>query len=219
MNEWVLILIQDTFHFGKSFWTDEKEYNPSGGETGFDQQETKLPSYWNTSFSKICLGMMFDQQLRFIVIYKKADSLYSLIADRKYRNTSLSRDTGKKLLDDHASLQLNCNKEGFNIECHNSEASARIGIVTNNEDSCHSCDSRLGFGTKGRIDAKNTCGNVALTMHKADNGDKRIKAMGYVLVQWMEFTLLIKFVLQRCCSYKDNLLSLEPHSHRQNMFS
>ena len=55
-----LILIQDTFHFGKSFWTDEKEYNPSGGETGFDQQETKLPSYWNTSFSKICLGMMFD---------------------------------------------------------------------------------------------------------------------------------------------------------------
>ena len=34
MNERVLILIQDTFHFGKSFWTDEKEYNPSGGETG-----------------------------------------------------------------------------------------------------------------------------------------------------------------------------------------
>ena len=170
MNERVLILIQDTFHLGKSFWTDEKEYNPSGGETGFDQQETKLPSYWNTSFSKICLGMMFDQQLRFIVISKQADSLYSLIADGKYRSTSLGRDTWKKLLGDHASLQLNCNKEGFNIECHNSEASARIGIVTNNEDSCHSCDSRLGCGTKGRIDAKNTCGNVAMAKHQADNG-------------------------------------------------
>ena len=201
--------MQDTFQFSKSYWTDENEYNPSGGETGFDQQETKLPTYWNTSFSKICLGMMFDQQLRFIVIYKQAYSLYSLIADGRYRNTSLGRDTWKKLLGDHASLQLNCNMEGFNAVCQNSEASARIGIVTNNEDSCHSCDSGLGFGTKGRIDAKNTCGNLA--MHEADNGNKDIKAMGYLLVQWMEFGWVIRFVLQRSCGYKDILLSLEPH--------
>ena len=177
--------MQDTFHFSKPYWTDENEYNPSGGKTGFDQQETKLPTYWNTSFSKICLGMMFDEQLRFIVINKQADSLYSLIADGKHRRTSLGRETWKTLLGDHASLQLNCNQEGFNTECSNDFTSARIGIVTNNEEPCNSCNSWLGFGTKGSIYNINTCGNVA--MHAADNGDKDIKAMGYVLVQWMEF--------------------------------
>ena len=125
--------------------------------------------------------MMFDEQLRFIVINKQADSLYSLIADGKHRRTSLGREAWKTLLGDHASLQLNCNQEGFNTECSNDFTSARIGIVTNNEEPCNSCNSWLGFGTKGRINNINTCGNVA--MHAADNGDKDIKAMGYVLVQ------------------------------------
>ena len=206
--------MQDTFQFSKSYWTDENEYNPSGGETGFDQQETKLPTYWNTSFSKICLGMMFDTKLRFIVINKQADSLFSLIADGEYHNTTLGRDMWKTLLGDHASLQRNCNMEGFNTECHDRKESARIGIVTNNEGNCHSCDSRLGFGTKGKIN--NTCGNVA--KYQADNGDKDIKAMGYVLVQWMEFGWVIRFALQRCGGCKDILLSLEPHLHQQNAF-
>ena len=50
----------------------------------------------------------------FIVVDKQANSLYSLIADEKYRSTSLGRDTWKTLLGSQASLQKNCNKEGFN---------------------------------------------------------------------------------------------------------
>ena len=125
--------------------------------------------------------MKIDQQLKFIVINKQADSLYSLIADGKYRNTSLGRDTWKNLLGNNASLQLKCNKEGFNSGCRGKIASARIGIVTNNEDDCNTCDSRLGFGTEGVVDENNTCGNAA--KHTPDNRDKYIKAMGYVLVQ------------------------------------
>ena len=59
---------------------------------------------------------------------------------------------------------------------------ARIGIVSNNENDCHSCDSRIGFGARGKHDNSNTCGNEA--MYSTDNGDKHIKAMGYILVQW-----------------------------------
>ena len=47
----------------------------------------------------------------------KANSLYSLIADEKYRNASLGRDTWKKLIGSEASLQVYCNTEGFNIMC------------------------------------------------------------------------------------------------------
>ena len=38
---------------------------------GVDSRETKLPLYWNRLFSKICLEMKIDQQLRFMVSTKK----------------------------------------------------------------------------------------------------------------------------------------------------
>ena len=164
------------------YWINYQGYNLPGGETGFDGQESKLPTYWNTSFSKICLGMKINQQLRFIVIHKQADSLYSLIADGQYRATSLGREKWKELIGSQGSLQYNCNKEGFNVVCSRSRSSkARIGIVSNNEDGCDSCNSRIGFGTAGRAGNLNTCGNEA--DGSPDNGDKHIKAMGYILVQ------------------------------------
>ena len=172
---------QRTFHFDSHFWSDRNAYNFAGGKTGFDLQETKLPSYWNTSFSKICLGMKIGQQTKFIVINKQANSLYSLIADGKYRATSLGRNTWKTLIGSQASLQRNCNKEGFNAVVNSSVSKARIGIISNQENECKSCDSRIGFGTGGLHDDSNTCGNEAT--YSPDNGDKHIKAMGYILVQ------------------------------------
>ena len=163
---------QNTFYHDSAYWSDKNAYNLPGGKTGFDLKETKLPTYWNTSFSKICLGMRIGHQEKFIVINKQANSLYSLIADGQYRATSLGRNTWKKLIGSSASLQLNCNKEGFNVL-----GRARIGILGNQENDCHSCDSRIGFGTE----TSNTCGNVA--SHSPDNGDRNIKAMGYILVQ------------------------------------
>ncbi|KAL9954480.1 hypothetical protein ACROYT_G042026 [Oculina patagonica] len=170
---------KDTFHYNSWYWSNKNEYNLQGGETGFDTQETKLPTYWNTSFSKICLGMKIDQQINFIVINKQANSLYSLIADGQYRATSLGRNTWKMLIGSQASLQTNCNKEGFNAAC--SSAKARIGFLGNNEKDCNSCDSRIGFGTGGAPDGSNTCGNEAVAA--PDNGHKHMKAMGYILVQ------------------------------------
>ena len=139
-------LFQDTFHYDSKLWSNKSDYNLPGGMTWFDTQETKLPSYWNTTFAKICLGIKIGNQTKFIVINKQANSLYSLIADGKYRATSLGRNTWKTLIGD-----------------------------------CHSPDSRIGFGTGGNPDNSNTCGNVAT--HSSDNGGKRIKAMGYILVQ------------------------------------
>ena len=126
--------------------------------------------------------MKINQQLRFIVIHKQADSLYSLIADGQYRATSLGREKWKELIGSQGSLQYNCNKEGFNVVCRNSGSSkAIIGIVSKNEDGCDSCDSRIGFGTGGNPNNSSTCGNEA--KYSTDNRDKYIKATGYILVQ------------------------------------
>ncbi|CAH3188003.1 unnamed protein product [Porites lobata] len=53
---------KQTFEYNSSFWSNKETFNLDGGKSGFDSQETKLPSYWNTSFSKICLGMKIGQQ-------------------------------------------------------------------------------------------------------------------------------------------------------------
>jgi len=170
---------KNTFHYGSEYWSDKTEYNLPGGKTGFDSQETKLPTYWNTSFSKICLGMKVNNQINFHVINKQANSLYSLIADGQYRATSMGRNTWMKLIGSQASLQRNCNKEGFNAECTSFFSKARIGILGNNEKNCTSCDSRIGFGTGtgGKHNDSNTCGNKARGSRK-----KNIKATGYILV-------------------------------------
>jgi len=170
-----------TFHYDAKYWSDKNEYNLPGGETGFDSQETKLPTYWNTSFAKICLGMKIGQELKYIVIDKQAESLYSLIADGQYHATLLRRDTWKKLIGPDASLQIACNTEGFNSRCTNLKTKARIGILGNGGNVCDSCDSKIGFGTKGHPFDSNTCGNAATD--ESDNGAKNIRAMGYILVQ------------------------------------
>ncbi|XP_027055645.1 uncharacterized skeletal organic matrix protein 5-like [Pocillopora damicornis] len=182
---WTMVMKMDgskqTFNYNSELWINTDDFNPQGGETGFDLNETKLPTYWNTSFSKICLGMKLGDLLRFTVIKKEASSLYSLIADGQYRETSLGRDTWKSLIGSDASLQLNCNTEGFNAVVKDQLSKARIGIIANNQNDCKSCDSRIGFGTGGSPDHSNTCGNTA--KHGGDNGDKHIKALGYILVQ------------------------------------
>ena len=61
------------------------------------------------------------------------------------------------------------------------QAKARIGIVSNEQNDCNSCNSRIGVGTGGYPDNSSTCGNEAV--HSPDNGEKHIRAMGYVLVK------------------------------------
>ena len=177
--------LQQTFRYDSPLWNNRETYNLEGGKTGFDTQETKLPTYWNKSFSKICLGMKVDQQLNFIVINMQASSLYSLIEDGQYRVTSRGRDGWKKLLGSKGSLQRNCSKEGFNLKANLGSKrhfqKARIGIFGNNEDNCVSPDSRIGFGSTGYPDSSNTCGNVARA--GGDNGNKNFKTVGYILVQ------------------------------------
>ena len=165
-------------------WSNKEIFNLDGGKTGFDSKETKLPSYWDTPFTKICLGMKVngEQDINFVVINKSAESLFSLISDGQRRNTSLGLATWKTLIGGQASLQTACMIEGFNAHgSRKDRARARIGILGDEVSSCDGFDSRIGFGTSGNVMDDNTCGNRAVS--SADNGNKNLKAMGYILVQ------------------------------------
>ena len=125
--------------------------------------------------------MKIGGQTNFILINQQASSLHSLIADGKYRSTSLGRNAWRSLVSG-SSFQPNCNKEGFNIVSDRGSgwSEARIGILGNNENDCQTADSYVGFGTGAHPYNSNTCGNAA--RWGGDKGDKNIKAMGYIFV-------------------------------------
>ena len=133
--------------------------------------------------------MKVGNGLRFVQIKYPGSSLYSLIADGSYRSTYLGRQKWKSLISS-SSLQYNCQREGFNaFGGHAHNARIRIGIIGNNEHDCDTTDSYIGFGGSssrvrrycGRTNIVNSCGNSASC--GPDNGDKEIKAMGYIFVR------------------------------------
>ena len=165
---------QDTFKWNSQYWKSKEPYNAAGGLDGLDKQETKLATYWTTPFNKVCIGMDDEAQRSFKSIEISADSLHALIAGGEYNKTSLGRHEWKGLLK-NGSLQINCNREGFNAQARHFKI--RIGILSNENDDCNSCDSYIGFGSSGDP----STGNRA--KYSPDNGDRNTKTFGYILVQ------------------------------------
>jgi hypothetical protein len=145
-------------------------------------------------FKEICLGMKVNNDLNFISISYQASSLYNVIADGRYRSTSIGRSKWLSLVRG-SGLQLRCNREGFNVHSLRPRFTnlqvVRIGILGNEgDDGCRSSDSYFGFGglskNKRGLHCKmpktsNTCGNAAYCMPPGKK--KEIPAMGYIFVR------------------------------------
>ena len=177
----LLIILQNTFAYDSALWTNKDVYKPDNAQDGIFGSETKTHSYYSAPFKKMCLGLQVGSALNWLPITRNADSLYSLIADNKHRDTNLGRDAWKSLISG-SSLQPHCNREGFNTYFKNTRV--RIGIFSNQENNCDSPDSRIGIGAAGNHCGQNNANSVGNEARCGpDNGDKSIRAMGYVLVQ------------------------------------
>ncbi len=122
--------------------------NVEAGLEGLTESETKLASYYNTPFTKVCLGMKVNNVTNWILLNHTASSLYSVIADGNYIETNAGRAEWVSLIKG-ASLQPKCNKEGFNLQ-PNPGMKLRIGFAGNNENNCNTSDSLIGFGIKDK---------------------------------------------------------------------
>ena len=150
--------LQNTFKYDPKLWTNHEEYLAANGATGFDEKETKLSTFSNTSFKIICVGMKQNWKLRFLPLNVRAKSMYSQIADGKFRPTHAAKESWLGLLRGSA-LQNNCNEQGFNVG-----GVVRIGMRANQENDCKSCDSWIGFGRSDKIKwlGSGTCGILPL---------------------------------------------------------
>lgn len=182
-------MFQETFSYSSPYWSNKRSFLPNNGKTGLDNMETKLPTYWSTPFTQLCVGMRVANSVQFIPIRYSANSLYDLLASGRFIATSLPYKTWKSLYRD-SSLQRNCKRQGFNVAAEDQHhARVRIGIIGNQENNCHTADSFIGFGASeasrrrycGKRNIVNSCGNSAYC--SPDNGDKEIRAMGYIFIR------------------------------------
>ena len=181
-----LFPLQTEFNYNSPYWSNKETYAAEDGLEGLTEKQTKLASYWNTPFDKICLGMKVNGVTKWIVINHKASSLFNVIADGVFKATNLGKNKWLSAMESSC-LQEYCNKEGFNMDLPGYRLAymkVRIGIVTNNENDCDTCDSCIGFGTSvgvwknGLEEKKTTCGNLPYC-DKPTNAP----AFGYIFVQ------------------------------------
>ena len=98
---------KQTFTYNSSLWSNRQTFNEDS--VAMNDVEAKFASYWALPFTELRLGMKSGTTTRWIVISLKATSLYSLIADGKYRSTSIGKTTWRSLLQ-QSSLQAHCNR-------------------------------------------------------------------------------------------------------------
>jgi len=147
----------------------------TAGQTGFDNYQTKMPSYWAMPFQKLCVGFKVNNTLNWTVIPYNGSSLYDVIApDVFVAVTGVNKTTWMSLIAG-SSLQQNCNQTGFNVY-----GFARLGIRANEQDDCLTCDSAIGFG----LGRSYSCGNFCVWHVGCSNGNMTIiRAHGYIMLQ------------------------------------
>ena len=115
---------------------------------------------------------------KWIQVDRHASSLFDVISDGNLKPTEAGKDLWKSLIN-RSYLQQNCNKEGFNLILGGMKV--RIGLIANNEDSCGSVDSCIGFGILvhlGGVKITSSCGNLYFNWPNKD-----IAAFGFILIK------------------------------------
>ena len=176
---WTLVLkvdgAKETFTYDSPLWTSDALLAPD--QTALDSTEAKLVAFHDVAFTEVALSLETTDQSAAVVLPVAAKSFAALISRETV--TMLGRETWLGLVNG-ASLQANCNAEGFSIV--RGSIKVRIGIIANNEDNCGGPDSFLGVGTGGALCGHQTrAGNVAC--YNGTAGDRNIPAFARVLVR------------------------------------
>ena len=158
-------------------WENNQTLNVEEGVDG-NALETKLASYNNTPFSKICLGMTINSDgssKKWIGIEYEASSLYSLMADGKFKTVNVGKSKWQSLIGESL-LPNKCPREGFNTHL-STQKRVRIGYLAQKK--CGQEKGLVGFGTD--LDGFHWSSGYIYPSRQGQ-GDKRISAFGYIYV-------------------------------------
>jgi hypothetical protein len=180
---WTLLMKQDgnkdTLTYDAPLWTNTATLQPD--KPDFDGNEFKSPGAMTMAFKQVRLVLKTGSEVKGLTLPIAANSLVELWKG-PYVQTSAGKDAWKTLMPG-PSTQPNCNREGANADCAGRRV--RLGLLTNQENDCNSCDSYLGLGHTGQGgcdgQGQSWCGMMASC--SADNGAKNVPALGYLFVR------------------------------------
>lgn len=181
---WTLALKVDgtkqTFAYDAAIWLSTTPFQE--GFPALDDNEAKLDTFSKVSFRDVRIGMIDAGQTRWIVLPIAGASLAAIFLGGTHTPTYLGRDVWKGLVES-PSLQLYCDMEGFNVVPSVDGRSLRIGIMSNDQTSCNSVDSFIGFGGKKDTESVSVaCGNW-VGCCGGDGGFRDTHTFGYVMVR------------------------------------
>ncbi|KAK3710174.1 hypothetical protein QZH41_010575 [Actinostola sp. cb2023] len=134
-------------NYNSEYWTNKEPLNAEKG-LGLNDDAAKLPTYWSTPLTKICLGMKSPgQSTKWIKLrlHYTATSLLTVITDDdKKPFVLLGATKWRDILAPTTTLKGQYN-EGVNVVNHGAEV--RLGIA--GYDNNTSLDDYLGVGTFG----------------------------------------------------------------------
>jgi len=180
---WTLALKMDgtkaTFAYDAALWTNSGTL--AADKPDFDTAEAKLASFSSVPFTAVRVGIMVGTTQHWLTVPLAGTSLTALFSGSA-KTTSLGRNAWKSLVS-NASAQPACNIEGTNGAC--GARTLRIGLLTNQENDCQSCDSYIGLGHSGQAGCSSMTGGYAGCMAScsADNGDQSQLGWGYLYVR------------------------------------
>ncbi|HEY5147565.1 MAG TPA: fibrinogen-like YCDxxxxGGGW domain-containing protein [Polyangiaceae bacterium] len=177
------------FTYGSALWTNTATLN--AGSADRSHSEAKFQAFSRVVASAVLLEMVDTSASPAptntqVITLQSPATLLSLV-NGPYTPTALGRSAWVTLADD-ASLELNCNVEGFNAYFSAPYARARIGLIANNENDCNTPDSAIGFGVEDgpsngcyTTDPSYSVGVVGGGTCAPDGPDKTL--FGYVFVR------------------------------------
>lgn len=89
--------LKETFKYDSEYWNNTVAYNESSG-TSLHNTETKLSSFWSTPFTRLCLGMKYQNETNWIALNYAGSSLREVIGNGTFKETNLTVTEWKKLL-------------------------------------------------------------------------------------------------------------------------
>merc|ERR1711964_72246 len=181
-----------TYLYENGVWEDSNERNGNAFQHGLRQEDFKGKAFYRVPVKYLRLGMKRNGEsegaIRWVNMRNEHSSGSWTLRDI-FSHGHNNRDCGCGMnkgrwysLTDNASLQHNCNRQGFNVR--HQGARVRIGMIANQEGNCGSPDSRLGFGGRGSWCGQhnnNACGNECRC--SCQHGDRSETRFGYIMVR------------------------------------
>ncbi|EDO47455.1 predicted protein [Nematostella vectensis] len=186
---WTLVMIingdKQTFRYDSDYWTNKKTFHPRRGQL-LEMDDTKLPTYWTTSFTRLCLGvrpLKFNSPIEWshVEFSERQASLYSVITSGL---DFIKMGQEWWLNATHANNPLSGKiQEGINVMTYNT--SVRLGVVgtvDNWTGSQRRPSSYMGVGTQAWW--HQTYGGISCGSAKFENSLKeKSPAFCYLLVK------------------------------------